>query len=92
MAENRAFESGDDQRNTSATQVVTKRGSGGNHSSDADDTPRSASAHNAPDEGTFLAGPQTYFADEKIIIPDIDKVSYSHFFFINLKKIHSLLK
>lgn len=30
---------------------------------------------NQPDEGTLLHGHQTYFADEKIEIPDIDKVS-----------------
>lgn len=30
---------------------------------------------NQPDEGTLLHGHQTYFADEKVQIPDIDKVS-----------------
>lgn len=29
---------------------------------------------NQPDEGTLLSGPQTYFADEKITVPDIDRV------------------
>lgn len=69
MSTNMAFDSGDEQNHT--TQV-TKRGNGGNTASDGENS-RSPPAY-APDEGTFLAGPQTYFADEKIIIPDIDKV------------------
>lgn len=34
----------------------------------------SAGIDNQPDEGTLLHGHQTYFADEKVEIPDIDKV------------------
>lgn len=68
MSSNMAFESGDDR-----TSHVTKRGATAGATSDADGS-RSPPAY-TPDEGTFLAGPQTYFAEEKIAIPTIEKVS-----------------
>lgn len=78
MSTNPAFDSGDDQNRS--TQVVVKRTSGGNTDSDAE-TSRSPPAY-SPNEGTFLAGPQTYFADEKITIPEIDKVRSCVRFFV----------
>lgn len=43
---------------------------------------------NAPSEGTYLnRGKQTYFDDEKVLIPDDDAVSkYFYFYFSELEK------
>lgn len=62
MASNPGFEAGDDQ---SATIDRTERR-----------TP--ANGENVPNEATTLAGNNisTYFVDEKVFIPDIDKVIF----------------
>lgn len=59
MASNEGFEAGDDNGTT-----VTNR------------TERRTPAHgeNVPNEATTLAGLQTYFVDEKVFIPVVDKV------------------
>lgn len=61
MASNQGFEAGDDP--TATTNRTERR------------TP--ANGDNVPNEATTLAGGgiSTYFVDEKIIIPDIDKVT-----------------
>lgn len=58
---NPGYEAGsDDSRHNAAT----KRNTAANATAD----------NQQPDEGTYIVGHQTYFADEKVIIPDIDKV------------------
>lgn len=63
MASNQGFEAGDDP--TAVTNRTERR------------TP--ANGENVPNESTTLAGGalSTYFADEKVFIPDVDKVSVS---------------
>lgn len=61
MATNQGFEAGDDQ--TAATNRTERN--------------RPANGENVPNESTILSGPaiSTYFVDEKIFIPDVDKVN-----------------
>lgn len=63
MASNEGFEAGDDN-GTTVTNRSERR------------TP--ANGENIPNEATTLAGSgiQTYFVDEKVFIPDVDKVKY----------------
>lgn len=63
MSSNQGFEAGDDPTAATVTNPTERR------------TP--ANGDNVPNEATTLAGSgiQTYFVDEKIFIPEVDKVN-----------------
>lgn len=70
---NPGYEAGsDDSVATSRTNAATKRSTVANVTT----------ADQQPDEGTYIVGHQTYFADEKVIVPDIDKVKWAYTFLL----------
>lgn len=72
MPANNAFDDGDTSTAAVPTSTITNRGTNTTNISDNSDS----NINNLPNESSLLSGHlDTYFSDEKIIIPNIETVS-----------------
>lgn len=82
MPANKAFDDGDTSTAAVPTSTITNRGTNTTNISDNSDN---NNLNNLPNESSLLSGHlDTYFSDEKIIIPNIETVSY----ILNLEAVH----